>query len=86
MVRQAVQHCDAVELQSRNHLEVHPMEWSRPARSASARPLRNNHSIHGTLLVCRAVHPMLADSFRQQGVQQYLEGRRYRHRLFVVYG
>ena len=76
MVRQTVQHCDAVDMQSRKHLKVHPIDWSRPARSASAPPLRNDHNVHGTLLVCRAVHPMLADSFRQQAVQHYPLGMR----------
>ena len=76
MVRQAVQRCDAVELQSRKHLKVHPVAGSRPARSASAPPLRNNHNIHGALLVCRAVPPMLTDSIRQQAVQHYSLGMR----------
>ena len=76
MVRQTVQHGDTVDMQSRKHLKVHPIEWYRPARSASASPLRHNHSTHGTLLVCRAVHPMLADSFRHQALQHYPLGMR----------
>ena len=74
MARQGVQHCGAVNMQSRKRLKFHPVDWYRPARSASASHLRNKYNIHGTLLVCRALYPMLTDSFRQQAVHHYPRG------------
>ena len=74
-MRQAVQHCDAVELQSRKHLKAHPIERYRPARSAIAPRLRNSHSIHGAMFACREVHAMLDEAFLR-AVQHYPLGMR----------
>ena len=58
-------------MQSRKYVEPPPIERSRLARSASASGFRDSRSICGALLVCRAVHPMLADNARQQAVRRY---------------
>ena len=62
--------------QPRKHVIADPIEWPRSGRSPSSSGLRNNRRIHGALLVCRTVHPTLADSFRQQTVRHYPRGMR----------